>query len=245
MNKKGKDALGDRMKQNFEDRTRFFLPRRSYTIIRCDGKSFHTYVKGLEKPFDMLLIEDMDETAAFLCKNIMGAKLAYVQSDEISIVISDFDDISTEAWFDNNLQKMASISASMATAKFNELRFKRGVTKLAMFDSRVFQIPDRTEVENYLIWRYRDCVKNSISMAAQQYYSPKELHQKNSDQKQELLFQKGINWSKYPEGFKNGRMIVKETYEKETLNNKNSSVLRSRWISHPFDKKFFNIIPNY
>ena len=240
-----KDSLGDRMKTSYEDRSRYLLPRRSYTIFRIDGKAFHTYTRGLEKPFDNDLIEDMDATAAYLCKNIMGAKLAYVQSDEISVVVTDFESITTQAWFDNNLQKMVSVSASLATGKFNELRFKRGINKLAFFDSRIFQIPDRTEVENYLIWRYRDCVKNSISMVANYYYSPKQLHGLSSDQRQELLFQKGINWSKYSEGFKNGRIIINENYLKEASIGSNETVIRRKWISKPFDKSYFNIIPSY
>jgi tRNA(His) 5'-end guanylyltransferase len=121
-----RDDLGNRMKENYENRTRISLPRRSYTVIRIDGKAFHTYTKGLNRPFDRRLIEDMNATAAYLCKNIMGAKLAYVQSDEISIVITDFEDISTQAWFDNNLQKMCSVAASMATSEFNRLRLMGG-----------------------------------------------------------------------------------------------------------------------
>ena len=94
-----KDALGDRMKANYEDRTRISLPRRSYTIIRIDGKAFHTYTRGMISPFDDGLIADMDATAAYLCKNIMGAKFAFVQSDEISILLTDFEDIGTQSWF--------------------------------------------------------------------------------------------------------------------------------------------------
>ena len=120
-----KDDLGNRMKDSYENRTRFMLGRRSYTLMRIDGKAFHTYTKGLDRPFDAGLIYDMDETTKYLCKNIQGAKFGYVQSDEISILITDFDDIASEMWFDGNLQKMCSISASLATAEFNRLRMKR------------------------------------------------------------------------------------------------------------------------
>jgi tRNA(His) guanylyltransferase len=226
-----KDALGDRMKSGYEDRTRISLPRRSYTIIRIDGKAFHTYTKGLNRPFDRDLMDDMDATAAYLCKNIMGAKFAYVQSDEISILITDFDDIGTQAWFDNNLQKMASISASMATAEFNRLRLMRGFGnyeqtptqsraiisqfKMAQFDARVFQIPQRVEVENYFIWRQQDATRNSISSVAQSMYSPKELHGVKTDGMQELIFQKGINWNDYTPREKRGGIIKK--FEKKYL----------------------------
>ncbi len=231
-----KDQLGDRIKGFYEDRTRFLLPRRNYTIIRVDGKAFHTYTKGLEVPFDQGLIEDMDETAAYLCKNIQGAKFAYVQSDEISILLTDFDTQQTDMWFDGNVQKMASVSASLATARFNQLRMIRFANgnidpmaslasslrdqtmspneiekfKMACFDARVFQIPSPMEVENYFIWRQQDATRNSISSAARAFYSHKELNGKTSDEKQEMIFQKGINWNDYPTRCKRGGVIAKE-----------------------------------
>ena len=109
-----KDSLGDRMKEFYENRTRNFLPRRTYTIIRVDGKAFHSYTRGLIRPFDEKLVNDMDETACYMCKNIQGAKFAFVQSDEISILLTDFEGLTTDAWFDGNIQKMASVSASLA-----------------------------------------------------------------------------------------------------------------------------------
>lgn len=228
------DALGDRMKANYEDRTRISLPRRSYTIIRIDGKAFHTYTKGLERPFDDGLIEDMDLTAAYLCKNIMGAKFAFVQSDEISILLTDFEDIGTQSWFDSNLQKMCSVSAAQATRAFNEARIKRlGIDKMkwAEFDSRVFQIPQKAEVENYFIWRQQDTTRNSISSVAQSLYSHKELNGKSVDDQQELIFQKGINWNNYAPKYKRGRMIVRESYEKPAVSEKEQAATRTRWVS--------------
>ena len=215
-----KDSIGDRMKEFYENRTRIMLPRRTYTIIRIDGKAFHSYTRGLDRPFDMQFIADMDATACYLCENIQGSKLAFVQSDEISIVLTDFDKIGTAAWFDGNIQKMASISSSLATAKFNELR----PNKIALFDSRVFTIPSIVEVENYLIWRQQDTVRNSISSVAQSMYSPKELYGKNTSEMQEMCFAKGINWNDYDAKLKRGRLIVKEQY------GKNGSI-RTRWTS--------------
>lgn len=246
-----KDALGDRMKLNYEDRTRIFLPRRTYTIIRIDGKAFHTYTRGLKRPFDDGLIQDMDQTAAYLCKNIMGSKFAFVQSDEISILLTDFEEIGTQAWFDNNIQKMVSVSASMAASKFNQLRMSRashtgeGETqfkclsgneidsfKLAEFDARIFQIPQKSEVENYFIWRQQDTTRNSISSVAQSLYSSKQLHGMNTDQQQEMIFQKGINWNDYAPKYKRGRLILKENYLKEPEEgDKGESAIRTRWIS--------------
>lgn len=226
-----KDQLGDRMKAFYEDRTRIKLPRRTYTIIRIDGKAFHTYTKGLKRPFDQGLIDDMNWTTEFLCKNIQGVKFGYVQSDEISLVLTDFDTLQTDLWFDGNVQKMASIAASMATARFNQLRMMRACHegsdvdgyldmddldkfKLAMFDARVFQITSPMEVENYFIWRQQDATRNSISSVAQSLYSPKELHGKNTDAMQEMIFQKGINWNDFWPREKRGSVIrkVEKTY---------------------------------
>jgi len=224
-----KDPLGDRMKDFYEDRTRYKLARRTNTIIRIDGKAFHTFTKGLDRPFDRGLIEDMDKTAEYLCQNIQGAKFGYVQSDEISILITDYDDIDTHAWFDGNLQKMASIAASLATAKFNQLRMTRftrnsgfepkyrdgsyiseteiELFKLAMFDARVFQIPYQEEAINYFIWRQQDATRNSISSVAQSLYSAKELNGKKTSDMQEMIFQKGINWNDFTPREKRGSII--------------------------------------
>jgi len=217
-----KDQLGDRMKDFYEDRTRFKLARRTNTIIRIDGKAFHTYTKGLKRPFDSGLMEDMNKTAEFLCQNIQGAKFAYVQSDEISILVTDYDDISTHAWFDANLQKMASIAASLATARFNQLRMSRSCSygqldkdyidefKLAMFDARVFQIPYQEEVLNYFIWRQQDATRNSISSVAQANFSDKELHGKKTNQMQDMLMlERGINWNDFLPREKRGSVIHK------------------------------------
>jgi tRNA(His) 5'-end guanylyltransferase len=225
-----KDTIGDRMKDFYEDRTRIKLVRRTNTILRVDGKSFHTYTRGLNRPFDSGLIEDMNNTAIHLCKNIQGAKLAYVQSDEISVLITDYDDINTSSWFDNNIQKMTSVSASLATAKFNQLRLERYVSdvesigkfNMALFDSRVFQIPSEEEVINYFIWRQQDATRNSISSVAQSLYSHRELEGKNASMLQEMIFQKGINWNDYTPREKRGGAIVKNKREV-------GSVLRSVW----------------
>jgi tRNA(His) 5'-end guanylyltransferase len=212
------DSLGDRMKEFYENRTRYMLPRRTFTVIRLDGKAWHSYTRGLKRPFDDKLMDDLDETTKFLCKEIQGTKLAYIQSDEVSLILTDFDDLGTDAWFDGNIQKITSVSASLATGKFNELR----PGKLAFFDSRVFTIPYQTEVENYLIWRQNDASRNSVSAVAQSLYSHKELMGKSCDQMQEMIFQKGINWNDLASKYKRGRMVVKEFYDKE-------GVQRSRW----------------
>jgi len=222
------DSLGDRMKSFYEDRFRSNLPRRTNVMIRIDGKAFHTYTKGLNKPYDEGLMEDMDATTNYLCQNIQGAKMGYVQSDEISIWLTDYDDTKTDAWFDFNIQKMCSIAASLATAKFNQLRMARSCWegsdidgcldaddlknhKMAMFDARVFVLPTQDEVVNYFIWRQQDATRNSISMGAQSMYSHTELNGKSSSEKQELMFKKGVNWNDYPTRFKRGSVVIKQS----------------------------------
>lgn len=244
--------LGTRMKSFYESRAKIALLRRCYTIIRIDGKAFHTYCSGLQRPFDDGLMEDMDRTAEYLCKNIMGAKFAFIQSDEISILMTDFETKETSSWFDSDIQKVCSVSASMATRAFNELRLKRLGDKMkwAEFDSRAFQIPNVPDVFNYFLWRQQDTTRNSISSVAQSLYPHKALHGKNSDQKQEMIFQKGINWNDYAPRYKRGRMVVKETYEKPSTDDRNSKPsIRTRWttVEVPIftqDKEFlFRMIP--
>ena len=209
-----KDPLTTRMKEFYENRTKTFLPRRTYTIIRLDGKAFHTYTKGLIKPFDEGLISDMNNTAIELCKSIQGAKLAYVQSDEITVVVTDFDNIDTSAWFDGSVQKIVSVSASIATATFNKLRVKRdikNINKLAFFDSRTFTIPSQMEVINNLIWRQYDCIRNSIQTLSQVYYSHKELEGKSQLEMLDMCYNVHHSWEMLPHDQKQGRLIVRKT----------------------------------
>jgi tRNA(His) 5'-end guanylyltransferase len=253
-----KDKIGDRMKYNYENRTKQFLTRRVPTIIRLDGKAFHTYTKGLNKPFDDGLIADMQETTKFLCDNVQGCKLGYTQSDEITLVLTDYDNLQTDAWFDYNVQKMTSVSASIATAKFNQLRLQRHFNKsqkevdvinksnffdydsvrvdnvgaqqkLAFFDSRVFQIGEKEEVVNSLIWRQQDAERNSIQMLAQSLYSQKQLHGKNTSVLQDMCWQKGQNWNDLDSSKKRGSLILKQIYvDDKKITKENASELGSK-----------------
>ena len=205
-----KDSLGDRIKSNYENRYRFYLPRRTNVIIRLDGCHFHTNTKKCEKPFDMRLNKVFEHTLIDLVQNIQNCKIGYHQSDEISLLLTDYNDISTEAWYDNNLQKIASVSASMCTMYFNQY------TKIhypgfmeSYFDSRVFVIPEEAEVSNYFLWRSQDCFRNAISSQAQALYSQKQLQNKNSNEMQEMCFEKGVNCSEIDKYIKNGRWINK------------------------------------
>ena len=238
--------LSDRIKTYYEDRTKTFLPRRTITLLRLDGKGFSKYTKSLNKPFDDGFSKDMDATALFLCENIQGAKFAYTQSDEITVVLTDFDNIDSQAWFDYNVQKMTSISASMATARFNQLRLLRKCSeidtedsyktleerdinnhKLAMFDSRVFQVPTIDEMVNVVLWRQQDCSRNSISMAADAYYSHSVLEGKSGSDKQDLLMEEGVNWNDYLPKYKRGSVIKKQ---KVLVDGQNGPVERNRWV---------------
>lgn len=203
------DSLGDRMKRQYEDRTRAMLPRRTYTILRADGKAFHTYTRRCEKPYDKKLVEAMDVAALALCREAQGSCFAYVQSDEISVLLTDFATITTEAWFDGNLQKIVSVAAAVVTQAFSEQRREQGEHGgTPLFDCRAFTIPDPVEVENYFIWRQQDAARNSIQGFAQAHFSHKELHGQNVNEMQEMLFQqRGLNWNDLPAEHKRGRVI--------------------------------------
>lgn len=197
------------------------------------AKLFHTYTKGCKKPVDKNLVHCMNETAIYLCKNVQNCVVAYVQSDEISLLLNNFKDINTQSWFDNNLQKMVSVSAAMSSAKFtsiSDLIF--GAPKLAMFDSRAFIMP-KEEVCNYFIWRQNDATRNSVQMLARTLYSHKDCENKNNSELQEMCFQKGINWNDCPTSQKRGRCIIKTQTEKLGFNPKTKEQLpslRTEWI---------------
>ena len=232
-----KTTLGDRMKNNYENISRYYLTRRMPVIIRIDGKAFHTFTRGFKKPFDDILVKTMQDTMKYLCENIQGCVLGYTQSDEISLVLTDYAELTTDAWFGNNLQKMCSVSASMATLVFNKA-FNDNIvryidnhldadcdvtndlaeyTKIlinarnkgAMFDSRVFTIP-KEEVCNYMLWRQQDATRNSIQSVGQANFSQKELHGKSCNNIQDMLMtQRGINWNDYATTLKRGSCCIK------------------------------------
>lgn len=239
------DNLGDRMKSYYENRSKTFLTRRTPVIIRLDGKAFHTFTKGFNKPFDEVICSAMQQTMKYLCENIQGCVLGYTQSDEITLVLIDYQKLTTDAWFDYNVQKVCSVAASMATLAFNR-QFQRQIVELsyngkldndeltnsykrsakagAVFDARCFNIP-KEEVTNCILWRQQDAIRNSISSVGQANFSHKRLEGLDSKQIQELLFQeKGINWNNYPTKFKRGSCCIKKCYQAT------GSVLRSHWF---------------
>lgn len=225
-----RDSLGDRMKNNYENRAKTYLTRRMPVIIRLDGKAFHSFTRGMKKPYDEIFHNTMNATMKYLCENIQGCKLGYTQSDEITLLLTDYDTLDTDAWFDNNVQKICSVSASMATLKFNqylrdsfeeyfvEHRYEDdymsavslAITKGAMFDSRCFNIPE-DEVTNCFIWRQQDATRNAIQMLGQCNFSHKELQGKSCNDIQDMLMlQKGINFNDMPTEFKRGVCCYKQ-----------------------------------
>jgi tRNA(His) guanylyltransferase len=225
-------SLGDRMKRH-EFAFRALLPTRSYTIIRVDVRAAHSYLRHAEKPFDHTFIFHMGEVAKTLCEEISGAVFAYHQSDEISVLVQDFESNGTQPWFGGVLAKVVSISAALATAALGAQR----PGGYPLFDSRAFSIADPAEVGNYFLWRQRDAVRNSISMAAQAHFSAKQLHGVNTSQMQELLWrEKQINWNDYPDSAKRGQVAVKQsgvkefTYtDKRTGEEKSATAERTWW----------------
>lgn len=251
--KSKKDSLGDRMKKNYENRYRYSLTRRTPVIIRLDGKAFHTFTRDFNRPYDELFHKTMNETTKKLCENIQGCKLGYTQSDEISLLLTDFDTLTTDAWFDYELQKICSIAASMATLYFNQIFAQVAVEYIgaqnhlddyirtlikaqetgALFDARAFNIPE-DEIANYFIWRQQDATRNAIQMLGQTYFSHTELHKKSTKMIQEMLWQqKGINFNDMPIEFKRGICCIKYQYQVDILNSANSSsdiqITRSGW----------------
>lgn len=218
------DSLGTRIKKNYESRYDIRLPRRSYVYGRLDGQAFHTFTQNLKKPFDFELIDDLIKSTEYLCSYISGCKFGYVQSDEISILLTDFETQESEAFFDYKLQKLCSIAASHFTAKFNQLRWARGYTsEFATFDARFFSIADPVEVVNTFLWRQRDIERNSLSMLAQANFSHKQLTGKKKQQLHDMLHGIGINWNDLPGICKRGVLV-----EKKTVPYKDST--RSIWV---------------
>ena len=233
------DDLGKRMKTYYEVIPKTSLMRRTPVAIRIDGKAFHTFTRGFEKPFDTLLVNVMQQTTKKLCENIQNCVFGYTQSDEITLILVDYKDINTAAWFNYEVQKLCSISASMATLYFNKFfkqsveefdinsiikekevdnykllnSYKRALNTGAMFDSRCFNIP-KEEVCNLIYWRQLDATRNSIQMVGQANFSHKELQGLTCNKIQDkLITETDINWNNYPTYLKRGTSCLKKDSE--------------------------------
>jgi len=185
-----KDSLGNRMK-DYENVSRNYLTKRTPVIVRVDGRAFHTLTRKCEKPFDGRLIKSMVAAATRVAQDMQGFKLAYVQSDEASFLITDYDDVNTQGWFDYNLSKIISLSSSIMSVEFNN-NFSYG--KLGYFDSRAFNIPEK-DIANYFLWRSKDWARNSLQMYCREFFSHKELNYIRKEGMHELLHGVGKNWA--------------------------------------------------
>ncbi len=202
------DSLGDRCKMyEGAEAGRRFMPLIPI-VARIDGRSFSSFTRGMERPYDPLMASMMIATTKFLVEET-NANIGYTQSDEISLAWHSTNHQS-QVWFDGRIMKMTSQLAALATLHFNrqvEELYPEFYDRMPSFDARVWQVPNRTEAANMFVWREWDATKNSITMAASHYYSHAELQGKNGAEKQEMLFQKGVNWNNYPDFFKRGTYV--------------------------------------
>lgn len=216
----------------------FILKKQEPVIIRIDGRAFHTYVKkaGFQKPFDHILHGSMMAAAKAICKDAQNSRLAYVQSDEMSILLYEKTEIA-ESWFNNRVNKLCSVSSSIATAYFNEA-VGRSRSHFAFFDARAFNlIPN--QVRAYFSWRQADAFRNSISMLAQDNFSHKELHGKNRREMQDMLNDVGISWLDLESWKRHGSTIIKK--KREFRNDDGAIYHRTVWenqIDHPLFKDY-------
>lgn len=206
------DSLGDRMKR-YEGVPRLQLTPKVPVVVRLDGKAFHSLTRKMQKPWDQEFSWCMWNTAIELCKQMQGAVLAYIQSDEISVLLVDHQSPQAQGWFDYDVQKVVSVSASMAGVFFNE-ELSNAFNDYdsmppAYFDSRCFNVPS-CEVTNYFIWRQQDATRNSIQSLARSQFSHRECHDLSCAQLQDKLFlEKQINWNDCETWQKRGVCISK------------------------------------
>jgi tRNA(His) guanylyltransferase len=203
------DGLGDRMKQyEAAEAGRRLMPLLP-ALARLDGRAFHSFVRGLERPYDKRLSDLMIDTATFLVRET-NATVGYTQSDEISLawVPEGYD---SQVFFDGRIQKMTSMLSALCSAYFNRHLPAHlpaeYAERLPVFDCRVWSVPTLEEAANTFLWRELDAAKNSISMAARAYYDHATLDNKSGSEMQELLWKKGVNWNDYPTFFKRGTYI--------------------------------------
>lgn len=185
---------------------------------RLDGKSFHTFTRGMKRPYDINLSQLMVNTTKHLVEKT-NALIGYVQSDEISLVWN-FPEPDSEPLFGGRIMKVSSILAGMCSSYFTREAIKLFPDlldkQLPAFDCRVINLPSKEEATNMFLWREIDATKNAISMAARAHFSHKRLQNKSGPQMQEMLFQEhGINFNDYPAFFKRGTWVRKVRVEKE------------------------------
>lgn len=218
--------IDDRMKR-YEAATRFQLTARMPVVIRLDGKAFHTFTRDCNRPFDEGLREALVKATQALLDEV-PARFAYAQSDEISLLLVDYNKFESQQWFDGIIQKLASVSSSVMTGHFNrfwgDLRPDLAIEP-AFFDARVFPVPER-DVENHFVWRQQDAMRNAVSMAAQAHFSHKELQGMHTGQMLEMLSEKHVKFDDYPAWFRFGSLITREKIEAAPVFTQNKFFLK-------------------
>lgn len=217
---------------------RTHLPVNSYAVIRVDGKGFSKYTRSLVRPFDAKFSADMQATALYLAQQVQGAVAAYTQSDEISVVLSDLSSPDAQAWFGGQVQKVVSIAAALATAKFNSLRPEHG---LAVFDGRTHPLDGEEEVAGYLRWRQEDAMKNSVGMLASHHFSHRQLQGVSVERRKRMLLEEdGIDWAEMPQHLRQGTLIRRDlrratvTYRHGRTGQEHTvDVERREWVAAP------------
>jgi tRNA(His) guanylyltransferase len=206
------DELGDRMKlyEGLEAGRRLMplLP----VLARIDGRAFHSFTRGMDRPFDAAFSGAMVDTTVALVRET-GACMGYTQSDEITLAWHS-ESSKSQIWFDGRVAKMTSQLAAQATLIFYRLiaeRMPNYADRLPTFDARVWNVPNRTEGANVFLWREWDATKNSLSMAASALWSAKKLHGVNGAQKHDMLMAAGVNWNDFPAIFKRGTYVQRRT----------------------------------
>lgn len=263
-----KDELGVRMKK-YEYCYRQYMPLGTIKVIRLDMRAGHTFCRNFKRPFDDIFSQAMTKTAISLCEQIPGVRFAYTQSDEISLALNDNygRDDSFSCFFEGNIEKMISISASIATAAFNKayalLVYKKYKDKVinaadgtgvntaeegfyyiknifnAQFDSRVFILPTEMELHNYFLWRQQDATRNSILSVGYANFPQNKMDNKNCEQIQNMLHMIGINWNDFPIKYKRGIIVVREEYTKKTTyTDRNKEVKEIECLRHRWTSEF-------
>lgn len=240
---KTKDEFGDRMKlYEMSEAGRKLMPLLP-VIARLDGRAFHSFCKGLKRPYDERMSRLMIDCTKYLVQET-NASCGYTQSDEITLgwFAAAFD---CEIFFDGRVSKMLSILAAMQSVYFNKNLDKHlpeeYSAKMPTFDCRVWCVPNIMEGANAFLWREHDATKNSISMAARTYFSHKQVENKNGPQMQEMLWkEKGINWNDYPAFFKRGTFVQrKKTMKPFTVEELDRLPSKHKARTEPADSLFF------
>ena len=219
------DELGKRMKA-YEDEYNKKLVKKLPVIIRIDGRAFHTFTKNLENPFDDLLIDSMQETMRYLCKNIGGCVLGYCQSDEISLLLQDYKNEETQPWFEYRLNKDYMDGCNTYIKRLDALT--ACCEKGALFDARAFTLPFN-EVTNYFYWREADAMRNSVEMVGHANFSAKQLHKVNNDGIKKMLLDKGIDYDKIPTYKQRGVCCIKT--KMPSFSPDGQPVMRTVWVN--------------